>query len=398
MALLMELDNAMAHSPNYGTVSLSAQPGVPDELWANTDGWGLMHSMDGGATWGWMCEESVGVTGVYDVLAWGPGAALVGTTTGLMRVGDDCSGVSIPGLDDGFALRVTRWGERAAVALIGPETGGIYLCDEAGCAPTPLIGADYYPKTVVVSGDTLWLTLVHTDTLVAELYRSTDGIEFELRHTWPDGDVDPRLVYVEGDRVAIWARPRSDAAVPAFELSRDGGATFSRTLEVGYYTDPAPGTLVRGGGEVVLVGSYYGARTWRSDDGGATFTEVSDTAPAIRCGLELGARALVCTDHLADGFDLAETQDNLEFQPTTCLEEVGAAACATEACEPYVDAWFSAGAYGGGGCDPTGDDSASEPAPNECGCGGGGPSELATAGVAVVTVVARSRKRRETRG
>lgn len=373
LGLVMELDKAMAHSPNYGTMSLSARPGDPGELWANTDGWGLLHSVDGGATWGWMCEESVGVTGVYDVLAWEAGVALAGTTTGLMRVGDDCTGTSVPGLDTGFVLRVSRWREQAAVALIGPEGGGIYLCDDGGCAPTGLVGAAYYPKSMVVSGDTLWVTLVHTDTLVADLYRTSNGIDFELRQTWPDGDVDPRLVYAEDDRVAIWTRPRSDAALPAFELSRDGGSTFERTLEVGYYTDPAPGTLVREGADVVYVGSYYGARTWRSDDAGATFAEVSDTAPAIRCGLDLGDRALVCTDHLADGFDLAETKDDTSFGPITCLEEVGAAACAEAACEPYADAWVSAGAYGGGGCDPADDDTAAEPPAEDCGCGGGGP-------------------------
>lgn len=394
LALVMELDKAMAHSPNYGTTSLSAAPGEVGELWANTDGWGLLHSVDGGASWGWMCEESVGAAGVYDVLAWEPGVALVGTTTGLMRVGADCTGVSIPGLDEGFVLRVSPWQALAAVALIGPETGGVYLCDGETCAATPLVGDAYYPKSMVVSGDTLWLTLVHTDTLVAELYRSRDGIDFELRYTWPDGDVDPRLVYAEADRVAIWTRPRSDAAVPAFELSADGGATFSRTLEVGYYTDPAPGTLVRDGADVVFVGSYYGARTWRSDDGGDTFAEVSDTAPAIRCGLDLGDRALVCTDHLADGFDLAETRDGLGFQPTTCLETVGAAECAEAACEPYADAWVSAGAYGGGGCDPAADDSATEPPAEDCGCGAGGQVGALLAWASAALATSRSRGRR----
>ncbi len=391
LGLLWMLDNAVAHSPNYGTLSLSAQPGAPDELWANTDGWGLLHSGDGGATWGWLCEESVGTTGIYDVLAWAEGTALVGTTTGLVRVGDGCVGESVAGLDPGFVLRVVRWGEVAAVALIGPESGGIYLCDDAGCVATSLIGAGYYPKSLVVSGDTLWVSLVHTDTLVAELYRTTDGVDFELRHTWPEGDVDPRVVVASDDRVGIWTRPRSDAAVPAFEVSRDGGATFSRTLEVGYYTDPAPGTLILEQGAVVFVGSYYGARTWRSDDGGDSFEEVSAAAPAIRCGLDLGDRALVCTDHLADGYDLAETANGLDFTPTTCLEDVSAAECARAACEPYVDAWVSAGAYGGGGCDPEVEDSAEAPASEDCGCGAGEPAAAAAALAAGALVLRRRR-------
>lgn len=396
-AILMYVDGAAAHSPEFGVSALSARPEAPSELWAAVEGWGMIHSTDGGASFAWLCEESIGVDTVYDVLAWDEAVALAGTVDGLMRVDGECQGTSVTGLDAGFVLKLARWQGKAAVALIGPERGGVYLCDDDGCAATALEGPAFYPKSFAVDGDTLWVTLVHTDTLAAELYRTTDGVSFTEASSWPAGDTDPRVLWAQGENVYLWTRPRADTAEPGFRKSTDGGAHFTETFTAGYYTDSAPGFLVRDEGKTVLLGSWFGARTWASTDSGASFVEVSDTAPAVKCGLDLGDHALVCTDHLADGLDVASTTDAEEFTPITCLEEVEPSECAAEACEPYVDAWVTAAAYGGGGCHPEEEESGTPDDPPPCGCASGEGVSTAGALVAAAALLARWRLRRAQR-
>ncbi len=366
-AILIFVDAASAHGDEFGVSALTARTDAPEEVWAAVDGWGLIHSTDSAASFDWICDEAIGTETVYDLLAWEDGVAFVGTVDGVLRVDETCSGTSVTGLGEGFVLDLVRWQDHAVAALIGPERGGIYLCDDAGCAPTPLEGAAYYPKSLAVDGDTLWITLVHTDTLAAELYRTTDGVTFTPVHSWPDADTDPRLLWAHGDTVYLWTRPRDAASEPGFSRSTDGGATFTETFTTGYYTDPTPGSLVRDDGATVLVGSWYGARTWGSTDGGAHFTEVTETAPALKCSVDLGDHALTCNDHLADGFDISSTTDAVDFTPLTCLDEVRPAECAEATCEPYLDAWITAGAYGGGRCHPdTGDTGTPDTPP--CGC------------------------------
>jgi hypothetical protein len=366
-----------AHSDTFELFTLSANPAEPDELWGVVDGWGLVHSTDGGGEWGWLCEEAIGSTSVYDVLAWRPNVALVGTVDGLIRVGEDCTGTSVGDLPEGFVLRLARRHDEALVALIGPESGGVYRCDDDACVATSLVGPGYYPKSLWVDGDTAWVTVVHTgaeDGLRAELWRSDDGAVFSEVHAWPDGDVDPRVIHAAGDTVYAWLRPRSDAAVPGFARSTDGGTTFTTTFTTGYYTDSTPGVLVLDGGATVLVGSRAGARTWVSRDGGASFEEQSLDLPALKCGLSLPGRGLVCSDHLVDGFDVAETADGVAFTPVLCLEEVEAAACAEAACEAAADAWRAAAATGGGRCAAP-EDSGAAPEPDPCGCASAGMAD-----------------------
>lgn len=395
MTALLFVAAAMAHGDSFELVRLSARPEAPEELWGVVDGWGIVHSEDGGQRWGWLCEEAIGSTAVYDVLAWQEGSALLGTVDGLLQVDDTCIGQSVGGLPEGFVLTLARRGEEAMVALVGSESGGVYRCGPETCVATSLVGAGYFPKSIVVDGDTVWATVVHTGSeegLAAELWTSADGQEFTVAHAWPDGDVDPRVIHAQGASVYTWLRPRTEATLPGFAWSADGGATFTTTFTTGYYTDPTPGFLVTGGGGTVLIGSWYGARTWRSVDAGGSFEEVSLEAPALRCGLAQADRALVCTDHLVDGFDIAATTDGVSFSPELCLEEVEAAACVTETCAPYADSWRAASALGGGRCQFP-DDAGETPDDPPCGCAeGGGSANLLPLGAAGLLAARRRRR------
>ena len=369
MTFLLLAPMAFAHSTAFGPTKLRALPENPDELWAVAEGWGVLHSSDGGAGWVWLCEESLATTTVYDVLPWADNEALVATATGVLHVGADCSTRALEGLPAGFVLVMERWGTRAVVGWIGDGVGGLYTCDGDSCAATDVVGDYYFPKSLYADGEVLWTTIIHTDTLDAQLLR-LDTESTSLIQDFPEGDTDPRVVFAEGDNVHLWVRPRTAAWTPEYRRSTDRGASFVSTFSTGYYTDPAPGVVVRDAGKEILVGSYYGARTWRSTDSGASFTEVSETVPAVKCGVALGERTLICADHLADGFDIAVSTDGTDFSPLACFEEVRPAACAAETCDDALVAWESAGAYGGGQCDAEADSANDDDPEPECECGG----------------------------
>ncbi|MBM4368567.1 MAG: hypothetical protein FJ102_20290 [Deltaproteobacteria bacterium] len=366
-----------AHSAEFGSTLVRGRAEAPAELWMLSEGWGVLHSTDAGESWGWICEEAIGTEAVYDVQAWADNTAILGTREGMVMIDGSCVVTPYTGLDGGFVLRAERWQDKAVALWVGDGVGGVFTCDAFDCVATPLYGDGYFPKTAFVDGDTLYVTVVHTESLAAELYATTDGLTWDPLYRWPLGDTDPRLLWASGDTMYLWTKPRTDASLPAFLRSTDGGRSFEATFETGYYTDAAPGALVRDGGKTVLVGSYYGARTWKSTDGGQSFEERSPDLPSVRCGLDLDGTSYACGDHLADGFDLAVSTDGENFTPRSCIEEALPAECAEPACGVYVDAWVNAGAYGGGQCDVEEDTGRAPPPPgDECGCESGSASLL----------------------
>ena len=199
--------------------------------------------------------------------------------------------------------------------------------------------------------DRVYVTTVDVDTLAAALQVSDDGVTFRSVYSWPDGDVDPHLLYAgpggNGDRLLVWRLPRSAATAPTLLFSDDGGRTFAEVFSDGQYTDPLPGIAVSG--ETVWLGSDVG-RTWRSLDGGRHFFEVSDAEPAVRCSDRSGGRLIVCADHFADGFDVGVWDGAQRWSGAGCLDGAEVDACGADTCEPYHDAFMTAGAYGGGAC------------------------------------------------
>ncbi|MDP2304907.1 MAG: hypothetical protein Q8P18_02650, partial [Pseudomonadota bacterium] len=194
-----------------------------------------------------------------------------------------------------------------------------------------------------------WVTVVYVDTLVSELWRSDDGTSWTLAHTWADGDSDPRVLLADGDRLLVWRRTRAEADTPELLVSEDGGVTFTSTFSTGWYTDSTPGLVALE--DALLLGSVQGARTWRSEDDGESWSEVSQHVPAVRCGDTVGGVGYACGDHLQDGFDLSRTTDGHTWTPLACLEDTLPAECAASTCDPLLSAWQVAGSYGGGECE-----------------------------------------------
>lgn len=366
LAALLLCAPAWAHGSRFSLSSLSIAPDDDRAWWGNANGWGVVRTADAGASWTWSCEEGLGASVVYDVVAWTDGQALVGTSDGLRRVGPACANEPVGGLPDGALVTVLARGDSVAYAGAYVEgSGALYRCTEADCVATSLEGL--YVKSVVVGGDgAVWATTVEPDTLAAALWRSADGHTYAAVAGWPDGDVDARVLHADADRLLVWRLPRSDAAVPTLLYSADGGTTLVEVFSDGAYTDPVPGLAVLGND--VWLGSDLG-RTWRSLDGGRHFVEVSDVEPAVRCAARSGGLLIVGADHFADGFDVGVWRGGQAWAGAGCLDAAAVDACSADTCALYEDAFRTAGAFGGGHCQD-------EPAP-PAGCGGGSAVALA---------------------
>ncbi len=384
--LLALITAAWPHGATFGALAVSVSRDDPDELWVLTEGWGLAHTADGGGTWDWLCEEALGASELYGVLSTAPNAALVATRSGLLAIDGTCGATVVPGTEGVFFPVVARYGDGALGLGIGEEGGGVWRCGADGCVPTELAGAGLFPKSALADGTRAWVTVVYEETLASELWRSDDGATWTRVHAWPDGDTDPRVLHADGDHLLVWRRTRAEADVPELLVSDDGGATFSSTLQAGWYTDAAPGLVVLDG--ALLLGSVAGARTWRSEDGGASWTEVSTDVPAVRCGDSVGGVGFACGDHLQDGFDLSRTEDGRTWYPVACLEDALPAACADDACGALLTSFQTAGSYGGGQCDTIITPPAADPAEEPCGC-----DDAAGAGLLVLLGLGRRKVR-----
>ncbi|MES2640350.1 MAG: hypothetical protein V4850_12735 [Myxococcota bacterium] len=394
MLLQMLVPVSFGHGASFGATAVSVLPADPAEIWVLTDGWGLAHTTDGGASWGWLCEEALGGADLYGVLATGPGTAVVATRSGLRTVAADCTTTLQPGVPEGtYFPAVTGYGARWLALGIAGDAGGVWSCDADGCAATELMAPGLFPKSALTDGTRAWVTVVYVDTLASELWRSDDGVAWTLAHAWPDGDTDPRVLRAEGDRLLVWRRTRTADDTPELLVSDDGGTTFTSTFETGWYTDSTPGLLTLDG--ALLLGSVQGARTWRSEDDGGTWAEVSADVPAVRCGGTVGGVGYACGDHLQDGFDLSSTTDGHTWTPLACLEDTLPAACASATCDPLLSAWQVAGSYGGGQCDTIIVPPVVEEEATTCGCGGSG-AETGVAGL--LMGLAGLRRRRAPQG
>jgi hypothetical protein len=370
--LLALLPTASPHGATFGASAVSFAPDDAAEAWVLTEGWGLAHTTDL-ETWEWICEEAVAGEDLYNVLALDGSRAIVGTRLGLHRV-EGCSSTLLTGTPEGtFFPATARYGAGLLGLGIAGDGGGIWLCDDTSCVASDLAAPTLFPKSALADGARAWATVVYEGTLVSELWRSDDGLAWSLVHTWPDGDTDPRLLYARGDELAVWRRTRTEPDTPELLLSHDGGVSWTAPFETGFYTDATPALLVLD--DVWLLGSIAGARTWRSEDAGETWTEESTTVPAVRCAEVVDGVGYACGDHVQDGFDLSRTTDGLTWEPLACLETALPAACAEDTCGALLTSYQLAGSYGGGECGTI--ITPPEDVPEEaCGCDGSGAGLL----------------------
>jgi len=357
-----------AHGTSWNTSRMSAWPGS-DEAWAIVDGWGLIHTTNA-QDWQWVCEESLGVVSSSDVLAIAPGQAIVGTSGGLKWVQDGCQSQGIPGIPEDVQITRVIQADNTHFWAAGSSTtqGGLWWCSTEGCTETEFMGTGdqrLFIRSLWQSGSRTYISVIEEQGLGCSLWVADNG-QWQAAATWPAGDLDVRVLYAKDDQVLAWAQSRSDATIPALLISQDAGKTFVKGFELGNYRDPIPDLVVIQ--NRTFLSSYLG-RTWCSEDQGQNFRDVSETAPLLRCAAQDGDRSWLCTDHFADGYDIAITTNGRQFTPVGCLDQVELATCTQESCGAL---YFDFVSYGGtipGICSQESSDTGTTPSEHGCGKG-----------------------------
>jgi photosystem II stability/assembly factor-like uncharacterized protein len=272
---------------------------------------GVFASFDGGATFAWMCEESIGYGGTFDpdIAVHGDGVIYATTSDSGLRATRD-SGCTWELVSGPFGANLVSQVE------IGPD-GSVWAAASAALDNSVYVSRDdgqTFTATSLVHDEAFWISLrtapsdldrVYVSGYVVSamgagdagppppynaLYRTADGGD-----TWtalPTDDfalnTDSRIVFAgvsPTDPDLVFARV-DKAAVPigdAIYRSTDGGDTWTNVVQI---ADAAPAFAIRSDGTSVIAGSRFdGVRV--STDAGQNWTRPAQE-PYMGC---VGERA-----------------------------------------------------------------------------------------------------------
>lgn len=408
-----------AHGPDVypEQYELLAGPGNQRLVLATT--YGLVLSVDGGATWRWVCETAFGVTDSWapeyevtgngvitatslgglrvsaDGCTWVPAGGLAGAQTAASSARDRDGGLWLVSMGEGGTATVRRSTDDAASWTDVATLDGLVFVTRLAIAPSD-------PTRLYVSTDDV---LPDDPFHVAGLRRSSDGgatwtrlptTAFTINRpsAFHLAAIDPG----DPDRVYVRATKTSDTAEERLYRTVDGGATWTEVFRI---DDSISGVAVRADG-TVLVGTP-GRGMWRSTDGGATFAAVAGQRFKVTCVTELDDGALYqCADSLGpDGMGLGRSTDATTWTTVMTMRGLaGPLACPVgtlQRDECAGGSWcFYKIKYGLAGDDTTcavGDAGPPMPTPeDDCGCGAaGGPSSALFAGLLALWLWRRPR-------
>jgi len=279
---------------------------------------GLVSTLDDGASWRWVCEMSIGYIGTLDptFLRVTNGTLLASTFQGLTRSLDGgCTFDPVPDVGDLFVRGLVE--NQAVPGTVYVVTGGggaptgtpaFYVSTDGGMtfAPTTLTSTDvYYDGIGLTAADPMRVYVGGWRDLATGLfvYRSDDGgaTWTEFPKTGPDSsrlrvvgvsDVDPDVLF--------WLH---DAPTDTIYRSDDGGLTETAVLNT-------PGTVTAfavGTGGVAYAATSYGDLQ-RSDDGGLSFAPVVGTPPPY-CIATSGSRVYICANPFVGNFAVGYSDD-----------------------------------------------------------------------------------------
>lgn len=380
---------ALAHGALPRTLSAVQAPERPDTWWVPTTFGGLI-TRDRGATWDWVCEEAIGYGAnqrpAFQLSA--SGAAFATSLKGLYVSRDEgCTWAPVPAFEATGASDVQRVGTTLFVTTARyPATNGVFRSSDDGRSFTPtqassptlfftsLRSAPSRPQRLVVGA--WWFEPTATMALAI----SDDGGD-----TFTTTDVTARAPFA-GQLVVHAIDPvrperffasvvRSEAPRDAVLLrTDDGGATFTQVLAS---AEPFNSLVFAADGSVYAAS---GDRLLRAPDAAAPFVLLS-SPQRNACVARAGEALLVCGVPELDGFALA-TGAGQPFRGTLRWSGIrGPLACpagstVNTVCEPLwpvVQASFPIELPDAGA--PEADaGSLPAPAPRPCGCAvGQGP-------------------------
>jgi MYXO-CTERM domain-containing protein len=343
-ALAVPLE-AAAHGRFPEAGMIATDPSDPDRLFVRTT-YGATVTEDHGATWYWICPESIGFNADKEdppVVITGDGTVVAGTFGGLSVAPDGCDfgyqggelegrffvdvqpggsaervvAVSSNGLDN-FAFEVNLWASS--------DSGASWA--HVGASPP----ADFLALGLGVSAsDEARLYLTGRDgtsdaALAGAVYRSDDGGETWTRFAVPGTGAtadEQTLPYIGGvdpsdpDTLYVGVITTRMNVVTRFELlaSHDGAESWESVFAV---ADEVSGFALSPDGQTVAVaGPKQGLWTAPADT--LAFTKVSELH--IRCLTWAERGIYACTDQFVDGYSLGLSEDDgVTFTP---LAELG---------------------------------------------------------------------------
>jgi len=346
---------------------------------------GLLQTVDGGATWSWVCERAVSADGFEDpeVMITTGGRVALGLADGL-AVGDrsGCQWTRAAALagDDVIDLVVNGGDPATAYAAAVVRVDGAFNGLVAGTsdgvswsAPGPLL-ADTYPLTIESASSRprrLYLGANDGNLESGFIDVSDDGgATWTVRDS--PGGVD--AVYVsavdpdDADRVYV----RSYSPDSKVYVSEDGARTWTAIAE-----SPVPllGFSLSPDGRQIAVGSKQGLTILARADGagadagaGSVYTMTATNPLPVGCLTWTTRGLFVCADEASAGFTIGVSVDAgrtftsllhlADLTPASCAAGTAAASCAGEwcataaqigaACAPPVDAAVDVAGDGGG--------------------------------------------------
>lgn len=306
---------------------------------------GVLRSSDGGKTWTWLCERSLGFEGTWDppIAMTRDGRLWIGLPDGLSVTSDGCAVERVRALDGETVKDLTTdaRGERL-YAVTGAEGKRAYVWEgrprDAG-APLAFerLGAgleDVHPMTIEVAPSRarrVYVTGQPYGTVRGRLYVSDDGgvtLKADENKLAADGplfisSIDP----TRPDRVFLrhLHLQGSDLLV-----TDDRGKTLTNVLSM---KSAMLGFAASVDGKTVWAGSgLVDDGVFRSDDGGRTFRHVGRAG--VLCLLSAGDALLACANPYGDvRHTLARSTDRgATFTAVSSFADItGPPACAPDA-------------------------------------------------------------------
>lgn len=296
---------------------------------------GLLWSRDGGRTFDWACEQSLGFEGNWDPpIVFGSGSLVVGLPTGATSSADGCDFpriASIPNtpLIDFASSRdgVTVYGVESVPVVenrvfVSTDGGRTFAARARGPAAIAFDTVEIAPS----DAQRVYVTGVDGTTRAPVVFRSTDGAMTLERCALPSETLTGASgafvsAVAQSDPDTLFVRVERDGGTHLLR-SRDGGRTFSIVLRA---RGSLRGFALADDGRLWTGGPDDGLQ--RSDDSGERWMPV--TAPAPTCLRHHAGSLYICVDWVREPYALGRLRDGAtEIEPLLRFQDArGAFAC-----------------------------------------------------------------------
>jgi photosystem II stability/assembly factor-like uncharacterized protein len=329
VAALLFTSSAAGNGRYPATNQLVVAPTDPSHLVVRST-YGLVVTRDAGKSWGWVCEDAIGFTGVEDpaIAVTSSGSILAALFEGLAVSTPDACGFGFdPSVGKRIAIDVSVAQEEAdhGYAIVWPNVDAavteLWATTDAGRSwsrvsklpsgftAVTIDAARSSPTRIYASGST------GTD---GKLAVSNDGGGSWVLRSVPGTTLTtrPYLAAIDPtDADVVWIRLSGDA--DALLLSSDGGTSFESVF-AGH--GPLEAFALSPDGSELLVGGEAGL--WHATTAALDFARVSALGPACLAWTEDALYA--CGDDRKNGFAVGRSTDGGKtFEPLFLASELG---------------------------------------------------------------------------